>query len=98
MPLTTDRLYELIRGGESDKVEFKAFVPTEDAVAKVLVAFANTNGGTLIIGVKDDATIVGVPEDQIKPTVEALRRMCSSLFRWSVAVGPVTIGDRKVVY
>jgi hypothetical protein len=98
MPLTGNRVHELIRRGESEKAEFKASVPTEDIVARVLVAFANTHGGTLIIGVKDDSTIIGVPEDQIKPTVETLRRICSSLFRWSVPVGPVTIGDRRVVY
>ena len=98
MPLTASRLHELIRGGESEKVEFKAVVPTEDTVAKVLVAFANTQGGTLIIGVNDDSTIVGVPEDQVKPTVEKLRRICTTLFRWSVPVGAVTIGDRRAVY
>ena len=32
---------------------------------KTIVAFANTNGGTLIIGVADDGTPVGIEKDQL---------------------------------
>jgi ATP-dependent DNA helicase RecG len=43
---------------ESDIIELKE-VLTED-LKKEIVAFANTNGGTIYIGIKDDGTIVGV--------------------------------------
>jgi hypothetical protein len=98
MPLTDDHVHELIRGGESERVEFKVYIPNEDVIARVLIAFANTDGGTLILGVKDDSTIVGIPDDQVKPTVEKLRRICRSLFHRPVPVATVTIGDRRVVY
>ncbi|MBR4181149.1 MAG: ATP-binding protein [Candidatus Methanomethylophilaceae archaeon] len=64
-------IYDLIAGGESDKLEFKSTVRTnlatgevdkrmEKAVLKTIVAFLNTDGGTLLIGVSDDGEICGV--------------------------------------
>jgi hypothetical protein len=46
----------------------------------------------LIIGVKDDSTIIGVPDYQIKPTV------ANPFSAGGVPIGPVAIGDRQVVY
>ncbi len=60
-----------IQEGESSKLEFKSTLRTnlktgekdtrmERAVLKTLVAFLNSKGGTLLIGVADDGTIPGV--------------------------------------
>ena len=43
---------------ESESVELKAEVV--DDICKEIIAFANTNGGTLYIGVEDDGTVTGV--------------------------------------
>lgn len=62
---------EQIHAGESSKLEFKSTLRTnlktgekdprmEKAVLKTLVAFLNSKGGTLLIGVSDDGTILGV--------------------------------------
>ena len=69
-----DALMELISGGESDSVEFKSTLRVnlntgekdgrmEHAVLKTLAAFLNTGGGTLVIGVADDGTPVGIEKD-----------------------------------
>jgi CRP-like cAMP-binding protein len=53
----------LIASGESNVVEFKKN-PSRSAMSKILktlVAFMNTKGGTLFIGVDDDKTIHGIP-------------------------------------
>lgn len=42
---------------ESQNIEFKESFNT--AALKTICAFANTKGGTLYIGVKNDSTIVG---------------------------------------
>jgi len=65
---------ELIENGENEKVEFKSSLcydfqknnksqDVELAVAKSVAAFLNSNGGYLLIGVKDDKTILGLEED-----------------------------------
>lgn len=52
-------LRQLIREGESQTLDFKRRVPKAYKIAKTLVAFANTKGGQLLIGVEDDGKIIG---------------------------------------
>ena len=49
-----------IRQGESQTREFKFRVDSQRKIAKTLVAFANTDGGTIFIGVKDNGVVAGV--------------------------------------
>ena len=64
----------VIRGGESGSVEFKATLRVnlhtherdsrmEHAVLRTLAGFLNSSGGTLIVGVSDDGTPVGLDVD-----------------------------------
>lgn len=50
----------LVYGGENQHVEFKRKVKFPEKIIKEIVAFANTDGGHLFIGVDDDKTITGV--------------------------------------
>ncbi len=50
----------LIEPGESDTVEFKRRFSTFTKIAREMIAFANTRGGKLLIGVDDDGSIIGV--------------------------------------
>ena len=67
----------LVAGGEGDDVEFKSTLrmnlhtgnkdaKMEHAVVKTISGFLNQKGGTLIIGVHDDGTAVGVEADQFE--------------------------------
>ena len=71
----TNNAQTVISSGESDAVEFKATLRTnlhsdkpdkrmELSVLKTLAGFLNTNGGTLIVGVSDDGTPVGIEVDK----------------------------------
>jgi len=55
-------LYELIAGGEDSYTEFKRDPNQRTAFANEMVAFANTEGGRILVGVDDDGTIVGVQD------------------------------------
>jgi len=50
-------IQELLRAGESETVEFKE--AWSNACLKTIAAFANTSGGTLLVGVNDATQIVG---------------------------------------
>ena len=52
-----------IESGESDQIEFKRGLGDLSAVGRAICAFANTEGGIVIIGVDDAQQIVGVKED-----------------------------------
>ena len=51
-----------VREGEGKHLEFKRKANHPDKIARELVAFANTEGGRLLVGVDDDGTIYGVKE------------------------------------
>lgn len=53
-------LLKLIEGGESLRVEFKQRFSDYHKIAKEMIAFANTRGGYIIVGVDDDGSIYGV--------------------------------------
>jgi ATP-dependent DNA helicase RecG len=62
-----------IEAGESLTVEFKREYTEE--IKKTIVAFANTAGGILYIGINDDGTVVGVndPDNTLLRTSNAVR-------------------------
>ncbi|MFZ1474259.1 MAG: helix-turn-helix domain-containing protein, partial [Anaerolineae bacterium] len=73
---------ELVASNEGKTLEFKRDLSSLPPILKTLVAFANTAGGTLVIGVQDDGAVVGVADalrneerlansiaDSIRPTM-----------------------------
>ncbi|MFZ4657027.1 MAG: RNA-binding domain-containing protein [Caldilineaceae bacterium] len=55
-------LQQRIRGGENLHTEFKEWPIAPASLAETLAAFANTDGGQLMIGIADDGQWVGVPD------------------------------------
>ena len=53
-------LLEIVKKGEDSFTEFKEEMSHQDDLAAEIVAFANTEGGNLIIGVSDEGEITGV--------------------------------------
>ena len=61
----------MIREGEHQKQDFKFCITDSRKIARSLVAFANTDGGSLLIGIKDNGNIVGVQSDEEYYMVES---------------------------
>ncbi len=57
-------LHQLISEGEHQQQDFKYRVTDARKLAKSVSAFANTDGGRLLIGVRDDGHISGVRSDE----------------------------------
>lgn len=68
---------QLIADGESKTLEFKQELPKYEQIAKTLVAFANTSGGRLLVGVADNGEIIGIDEQHI---FELKDKIFSSLY------------------
>lgn len=64
-------LSELISEGEHQQLDFKFEVSDSKKIARTLSAFANTTGGTLLIGVKDNGNIAGIRSDEEYYMLEA---------------------------
>ncbi len=70
-------LLSLIREGEHQQQDFKYRVADAAKLAKSVSAFANTNGGRLLIGVRDDGHLSGVrSEEEIFMMHQAAYRFC----------------------
>ena len=58
-------LKERIAQGEGEQLDFKFRIDDQRKIARTLAAFANSSGGSLLIGVKDNGKIAGVnPEEE----------------------------------
>lgn len=66
---------EIIKNGESSGVEFKCDDINIQDLAKEIVAFANFQGGIILLGVKDDGTISGTTREDVEEWImEACRK------------------------
>ena len=57
-------IYDMIEKGEGLQLDFKFEINEAKKIAKSLVAFANTEGGKLLIGVKDNGKIAGIRTEE----------------------------------
>ena len=70
-------LLSLIREGEHQQQDFKYRVADACKLAKSVSAFANTDGGRLLIGVRDDGHLSGVrSEEEIYMMHQAAYKYC----------------------
>lgn len=60
--MTRSELDRLVGSGENLHIEFKRKLPQWPKLVREIVAFANTEGGTLLIGVGDEGEIIGVKD------------------------------------
>ena len=103
--LTLENLLNIIAEGESLNVEFKQKFTEHDKIAKEMIAFANTNGGLLVFGVRDNRKILGIEsEKEIAELVEeTANKYCVPPIRYEIAffehkrklVAAVTIPESK---
>ena len=88
----TDKVLELIKGGENQSVEFKLSEVHADSLAKEMVAFANTQGGTLLIGVGDDGLIRGLGDSAL-----VCEERIANISRNNV-IPPITVSMQQVEF
>jgi hypothetical protein len=76
------KLEALVSSREHQHVEFKQQLPKDDEtkfkVMKTVCAFANGQGGSLLIGVDDDRNLIGVPEGSVGRLQDQLTQMIGS--------------------
>ncbi len=70
-------IHNLILQGEHQQLDFKFEITDSRRIARSLTAFANTDGGILLIGVKDNGALAGVRSDEEIFMVEAAANLYS---------------------
>lgn len=98
---TLQRIEEFVRQGESEHLEFKRRFTSDSDIARTLVAFANADGGILLIGVEETATgarVVGLSPSELVWTSDRLTNLTSRLLPTLIPIGNVEIDGKPVVY
>jgi len=97
------QLLTLCQSGESQKLDYKREVPAQARdLAKDIAAFASSGGGLILLGVRDDGSVAGVPNADQPGERDALSQriagICKAIeppvrpkLRWAVANDQVVL-------
>jgi len=70
-------VYFWLRDGEGQQLDYKHAITNPQKIAKTLVAFSNSRGGKLLIGIDDNKDIIGANEEQEKYQIlKACKEFC----------------------
>lgn len=71
--MTLEELYKMIRCGETSRVQFKQQFTSQKQMAEEMVAFANGEGGIILLGIEDQTgKVIGLSYDDIQQTTRDL--------------------------
>jgi hypothetical protein len=108
-------ILETIKKPESESLEFKSTLRTniytdeidkkiEHSALKTIVAFMNSRGGSLFLGVTDDKKVLGIEEDKFPNTDKFLLHLTNLVkekigrrHAHLVDFGEIKIGDRTII-
>ena len=92
-------IQKLVDLGEWENIEFKRKVNHPDKIVREIVAFANTTGGHILIGVDDDGSIPGIKfaDEEIFSLEQAIKRWCRPKIVYQYQVIPLN-QKRAVVH
>lgn len=84
----------MIAEGESETVEFKTDIREAGVLAGTLAAFANTRGGTVLVGVREPDVVIGSDAERIGRLLQRSLDMLSP--RIEVGFEAIPVGGRVV--
>lgn len=93
-------IHHIIKNGESETLEFKTKVNHPEKIIKEIVAFANTKGGRLLIGISDNSEILGLKsaEEELYTLEHAITRFCFPKVRYQHEIIPVSAKRSIIIY
>src|ERR1035437_8528240 len=71
------KLIKMIAEGEHQRQDFKYCINDSRKIARSMVAFANTDGGRLLLGIRDNGSVAGVKSDEEYYMAEAAAKLYS---------------------
>ncbi len=72
--------------GEDSTRQFKSDIRNSESLAAEMAAFANANGGTILIGVADDGTTPGLAKEDVSRINQLISNVSSQLVRSPLTV------------
>jgi ATP-dependent DNA helicase RecG len=84
--MTLPELLNSIKSGEDSHTQFKANLTNIDSLAAELVAFSNSLGGTVYVGVDDNGQTIGVVKSDVSRVNQMISNACSQHVKSTIAV------------
>jgi ATP-dependent DNA helicase RecG len=88
-------LQQLVAKGEDSRTQFKVDVKNAESLASEMAAFANNDGGTLLIGVTDDGAMPGLAPADVKRVNQLIGNAASHLVRSPLIVDTENVAVAK---
>ena len=97
--MTRKQLQHEIALGEDSTRQFKSDVRNAESLAAEMAAFANSEGGRILIGVADDGSLPGLSPEQVSRINQLISNAASQLVRSPLAVRTenASVGKQRVV-
>ena len=86
MDVGVDELRALILPGEDSSRQFKSNITNAESLAAEMAAFANSDGGTIFIGVADDGSIPGLGSEDVSRINQLISNAASQLVKSPLVV------------
>src|SRR5687767_12046235 len=98
-PRQVQQLRLLVSHGEGASLEFKRKATFPEKIVREMIAFANTKGGILLIGIGDDGSLAGLkhPEDELFVMTEALKKV-KPMLHYNVTLIPIANSRMVIQY
>ena len=96
--MTWEEIMPLLEQGEGISVEFEKNIPSDDDIARELVAFSNANGGKIIYGLDDkNKHLVGIEvTDAVKDKIIGIaKNSCAPVISPEIEV--IEKADKKII-
>ncbi|MCX6161632.1 MAG: ATP-binding protein [Ignavibacteriae bacterium] len=92
-------LCKLIEEGEGAAIEFKRKFSSPKKIAKEMIAFANSKGGSILFGVDDNRKIVGIESEksELELIDTAARFFCEPEIHYRTEIVPIKNSDVVVI-
>ena len=75
--MNADDVHALLRKGENSRLEFKSDAVSNEELAIAMVSFLNGQGGTILLGVEDNAAVAGISGSTDK-RMNAIYQVCQN--------------------
>jgi predicted HTH transcriptional regulator len=98
--MTIGELRMQVIAGEGEKLEFKKKVAFPEKIVREIVAFANTHGGHLIIGIDDNGEISGLKfaEEEHYEMERAIKNYCRPMIAYNYEIIPISNKKSVIKY
>ncbi|MBN1961536.1 MAG: putative DNA binding domain-containing protein [Deltaproteobacteria bacterium] len=84
--MNAKELNDLVRRGEDSRTQFKQDITNSESLGGDLVAFSNSKGGTILVGVNDQGSVKGLQTEDIRRINQLLSNTATNGVRPSINV------------